>query len=214
MTASKRVKINHISDEVAIDALNSDVWVKASEVSISKYWSGKAAPKGRYFRARLLWSDTALYVRFDANTDELLVVNDNPDLITKTIGLWDRDVCEIFIAPDKSVRNKYYEFEIAPTGEWIDIAINVTPKKRVTDLEFKSGMTSAVSVEKEKFVMAIKIPFKSLGRMPKIGDIWLGNLFRCVGKDPMRGYLTWQSTNTKKPNFHVPSKFGEFEFVK
>jgi alpha-galactosidase len=62
--------------------------------------------------------------------------------------------------------------------------------------------------------MAIKIPWEALGRKPKPGDIWLGNIFRCVGSDPDRGYLAWQPTLTEKPNFHVPEKFGMFSFVR
>jgi len=211
---SKRLKITRIDSELKIDELNSEVWDKAAEVAIDNYWSGVKAPANRHFRARLLWSDTALYVRFEAAQGEPLMINDKPDITTKTNGLWDRDVCEIFIAPNKAVRNKYFEFEIAPTGEWIDLGINVTPKKRSTDFEYKSGMQSSVFVEAEKVVMAIKIEWKALGKTPKIGDVWLGNLFRCVGKDPTRGYLSWQATKTKTPNFHVPSKFGEFEFTK
>jgi len=42
---------------------------------------------------------------------------------------------------------------------------------------------------------------------------WRVNLFRCVGKDPDRGYLAWQSTRTPKPNFHVPQVFGWLVFV-
>lgn len=213
MAASKRIKISHIVSDFAISELNNEVWDDATEVAIGNYWSGKAAPVGTHFKARLLWSATALYVRFEANQAEPLFINDQPDLTVKTNGLWDRDVCEIFIAPNRTVRNKYFEFEIAPTGEWIDLGILVTAKKRITDLEYKSGMQSAVSVEPERVVMAIKIEWKAFGKTPKVGDVWLGNLFRCVGKDPKRGYLAWQATKTKKPNFHVPSKFGEFAFV-
>ena len=32
-------------------------------------------------------------------------------------------------------------------------------------------------------------------------------------EDPTRGYLAWRPTLTKSPNFHVPSKFGNFRFV-
>ncbi len=211
---TKRLKITRIDSELKIDELNSAIWDKATDVLIGNYWSGIKAPANRQFKARLLWSDTALYIRFEAAQSEPLVINDKPDLTTKTNGLWDRDVCEIFIAPNKTVRNKYFEFEIAPTGEWIDLGINVTPKKRITDFEYKSGMQSSVFVEPEKVVMSIKIGWKALGNMPKAGDVWLGNLFRCVGKDPTRGYLSWQATKTKTANFHVPSKFGEFEFTK
>jgi len=214
MSNPKRLKVVHISDEPAIGELNSAIWDKAQDVTITKYWSGVAAPETRQFTARLLWSDTALYIRFEAQQHEPLIVSEKPDLTKKIRGLWDRDVCEIFIAPDKKNRNKYFEFEIAPNGEWIDLGIEVTPKARLTDWDYKSGMTSATFIEAEKVVMAIKIPFAALGKTPKAGDVWLGNLFRCVGKDPARGYLAWQPTKTKEPAFHVPKAFGEFQFVK
>ncbi len=74
-------------------------------------------------------------------------------------------------------------------------------------------MTSAVRVEDDRIVMAIKLPFAAFGKTPSEGDVWLGNLFRCVGEDPTRGYLAWRPTRTEKPNFHVPEAFGEFRFA-
>ncbi|HEV7700106.1 MAG TPA: carbohydrate-binding family 9-like protein [Pyrinomonadaceae bacterium] len=211
---SGQIKIAHIKKEIAVSAFDDAAWNKAKDVVVSTYWSGAAAPETRRFTTRLLWSDTALYVRFVAVQHEPLIVSDKPDLAKKVRGLWDRDVCEIFIAPDRNTRNKYYEFEIAPTGEWIDLGIEVTSEKRITDWEYASGMQAAAKVEKDRVLMTTKIPFKSLGRAPKSGDIWLGNLFRCVGKDPTRGYLAWRPTKTKEPAFHVPTAFGEFEFSK
>lgn len=214
MTRNNRLKITHIEKDFPIIDLRNQKWTSAKDVSIQKYWSGEEAPGGRHAKARLLWSDTAIYIRFEANQNEPLVVSDPPSLTSKTLGLWDRDVCEIFIAPDKDKRNKYFEFEIAPNGEWIDLGIEVLPAERVTDWDYYSGMESAVIIEDKKIVMAIRIAWKALGNIPKAGDIWLGNLFRCVGRDPARGYLAWQPTKTKTPSFHVPEKFGEFEFVK
>ncbi len=214
MASSTRLTIIRISKDFAVDQLNDPAWDGASQVLVSRYWSGEAAAKGRMFSARLLWSDTSLYVRFDAFQSEPLVVSKKPDVTKKVVGLWNRDVCEIFIAPDRSERNKYFEFEIAPTGEWIDLGIEVTSRKRNADLDYKSGMTSTARIEEDKIVMAITIPFEALGDTPKPGDVWLGNLFRCVGLGPTRGYLAWQPTMTTEPNFHVPSAFGEFEFRK
>lgn len=206
--------IRHINDEIAIDDLENKAWLNANEISISTYWAGMTAPDQRHFRVKLVWSDAALYVRFDAAQAGPIVVDDNPDVLTKTIGLWDRDVCEVFIAPDAQVPNKYFEFEIAPNGEWIDLALEVTPNGRRTDIDYNSGMTSAVRIEEDRILMAIKIPFSALGKTPDVGDVWLGNLFRCVGKDPTRGYLAWQPTLTDVPNFHVPERFGEFVFTR
>lgn len=213
IASSTRLMIPHISRDFAIGRLDDPAWNGVYNVLVSKYWSAKVAPKKRQFWAGLLWSDTAFYVRFENLLNPPLIVSERPDVSKKTIGLWDRDVCEIFIAPDTADRNRYFEFEIAPTGEWVDLGIQWSAKKRTTDLEYSSGMESAVTHEAEKIVMAIKIPWTAFGKTPKSGDVWLGNLFRCVGKGPTRGYLAWQPTKTTKPNFHVPEAFGEFQFT-
>lgn len=215
MVKPDSLTIKHIDKDLSISSFDDPAWKSASLTKITTYWSGETAPKGRHFEARLLWSDAALYVRFSASQSEPLVMSEKADITKKMLGLWDRDVCEIFIAPDASQRNKYFEFEIAPNGEWIDLSIETSASlERKTDLNYRSGMTSDAKIEKDKVLMAIKIPFASLGKTPKKGDVWLGNLFRCVGKDPTRGYLAWQPTKTETPNFHVPEKFGEFRFVK
>lgn len=214
MSNKNLIKIAHTDHDFSINALDDKSWRTAREITIEKYWSGKTASIGRQFKAQLLWSDTALYVRFEANRIERLVISDKPDLSKKTLGLWDRDVCEIFVAPDKNEARKYFEFEVAPTGEWIDVAIDLASGERRSDWEYRSGMQSAVKVEKDSIVMAIKIEWKAFGKTPKDGDVWLGNIFRCVGKDPDRGYLAWSPTMTTNPDFHVPEKFGRFVFQK
>ena len=206
------IPINHIESDFPISDLDNDAWKTASEVHVATYWSGETAPAGRHFHVRLLWSDYALYVRFEAAQHEPLIVSENPDPTRKTMNLWDRDVCEIFIAPDRDKPNKYFEFEVAPTGEWIDIGIEVTQEKRLIDWDYSSRMKSAASVRKDRVVAAMKVEWKALGKKPAAGDVWLGNLFRCVGKDPDRGYLAWQPTGTSTPAFHVPKAFGEFVF--
>jgi hypothetical protein len=215
MTIDKKaaVKIHHITKDFPVTDLANRQWVAANEVVVGTYWSGKAAPAGRRFAARMLWSGTALYVRFEARQTEPLIVSDRPSIAAKTLKLWDRDVCEIFIAPDKTERRKYFEFEVAPNGEWVDLAIDLTSGKRETDWEYRSGMEATASIGTDMITMAIRIEWKALGKTPRLGDVWLGNLLRCVGKDPTRGYLAWQPTFTKEPAFHVPEKFGEFKFV-
>lgn len=215
MAIEKKTAINvyHIAKDFPVTDLANRQWDAADEVVVTNYWSGEAAPVGRRFAARMLWSGTALYVRFAAAHTEPLIASDKPNIATKTLKVWDRDVCEIFIAPDKTEPRKYFEFEVAPNGEWVDLAIDLTSGKRETDWDYQSGMEAAASIGKDMIVMAIKVEWKALGRTPKSGDVWLGNLFRCVGKDPTRGYLAWRPTLTKEPAFHVPEKFGEFKFV-
>jgi alpha-galactosidase len=209
-----RIKIPHIKRDFSISELDHGFWKRAKEISIENYWSGEKAVVERHAKARLLWSDSAFYIRFEANQIEPLIISKTPNLKTKTVGLWDRDVCEVFVAPNLKESNKYFEFEIAPTGEWIDLAIRQLPESRETDFEYDSGMESAPKIEVDRVWMAIKIRWNAFGKIPKANEIWKGNLFRCVGSGKTRGYLAWQPTKTEKPNFHVPEAFGEFEFVK
>ena len=209
-----KTEIKYLKVDFSINEFDNQAWKSAKEITIDKYWSGEDAPDGRWFKAKLLWSKTALYVRFEANQAEPLIVSDTPNLAAKTGNLWDRDVCEIFIAPNKVDYRHYFEFEIAPTGEWIDLGIHQLPDKRETDFDYNSGMQSAAKIEKGKVWSAIKIEWKAFNRTPKAGDVWMGNIFRCIGTGATRGYLSWQPTLTKEPSFHVPEKFGEFEFGK
>lgn len=208
-----KIKIAHVENDFSVSELDSNYWEKSQTIAIEKYWSGEAAPNGRHAKARLLWSAAALYVRFEAVQTEPLIISAEPNLKTKTPGLWDRDVCEIFVAPEKDEPRKYFEFEIAPTGEWIDLAIHQMPERRETDFAYDSGMQTKAVIEKDKVWMAIKIEWKAFGKTPKAGDVWRGNLFRCVGAGATRGYLAWQPTCTTLPAFHVPEAFGEFEFL-
>jgi len=210
---AKRLTIKRIETDDLVDLAGCPIWDTASDISIGRYWSGIDAPVERDFAARMLWSAHALYVRFDARQAEPLVVASEPIVTEKTMGLWDRDVCEIFIAPNIERRNEYFEFEVAPTGEWLDLGIITTSDDRATNVNYVSGMTAAASVAPDRVVMTIKLPWAAFGKVPSSGDVWHGNIFRCVGKGENRGYLAWQPTETPAPNFHVPEKFGEFEFV-
>ena len=207
-----KTKIAHVKKDFAVSELANKAWKNTGEILIDKYWSGENAPVGRHAKAKILWSDTAIYVRFEANRSEPLIVAEKPNLTSKTKGLWDRDVCEIFLAPDKADFRHYYEFEIAPTGEWVDLGIYQMLDKRETDWDYHSGMQSKSVIEKDKITMAIKIEWKAFGKVPKVGDVWMGNIFRCVGTGATRGYLAWSPTLTKEASFHVPEKFGELEF--
>ena len=206
------ITVKRIEKELDIARFDDNAWDAAAPVIIDKYWSGEPAPPGRTAEVRLLWSDKDLYVRFDAAQTEPLVVSDSPELSQKAMGLWERDVCEIFIAPDAARPNKYFEFEIAPTGEWLDLAIELDGDQRITDAEYNSKVRHAARIDKDRVNMSLAIPFASLGSTPASGDWWLGNLFRCVGSGSSRGYLAWQPTFTDKPNFHVPTCFAPFLF--
>ena len=211
MTQKPTIGAHFTQRNLTARELDHPEWTKAQPIQITRRWSGEDAPASRYAEARIIWTPEALCVRFDGRQTEPLVVNAQPQTETKTIGLWDRDVCEIFIAPDPERLERYFEFEAAPTGEWVDLAINQTPEGRETDWQFHSGMTTAARLAAEQLTITIGIPWSDSIPRPQPGDEWRINLFRCIGKGDER-YLAWQPTYTALPNFHVPEVFGWLEF--
>ena len=187
-------------------------WDSCQPVRIEHYWSGEAAPASRHAEVRICWTDEALHARYVCEQHEPLVVSANPQTDVKTIGLWDRDVCEIYLAPDAKHPERYFEFEAAPTGEWIDLGIVVTPSGRETDWEYHSGMTTTSELRPEQLIVEIRIPWSESIPKPEKGDVWGVNLFRCVGPEAPERYLAWRPTRTPEPNYHVPEAFGLLRF--
>ena len=206
------IEARHAKHDLNVADFTNAEWNQAQPVQIDHYWSGDRAPASRHAEARILWTTKALHVRHVCHQAEPLVVSDHPQTNTKTMKLWDRDVCEVFIAPDPAIVEKYLEFEVAPTGEWLDVAIDLTTGERQSDWKFDSHMTTAARIEKDRVTMAMRIPWNHWIHEPQKSERWRVNLFRYVGKDPNRGYLAWQPTRTPEPSFHVPKAFGWLVF--
>ena len=206
------IAARYIDEPLAVDELEHSAWETCQPVQIEHYWSGEPAPAERHAEARVCWSNEALHVRFVGAQHEPLIVADDPVTDKKTLGLWDRDVCEIFVAPDREHPERYFEFEAAPTGEWVDLGIVVKPTGRETDWDFNSGMTTAARLEGDRLTVGIRIPWSDSIPKPQRGDVWRANVFRCVGPEAPERYLAWRPTRTPEPNYHVPEAFGTLRF--
>jgi hypothetical protein len=212
MNSSNDIVLASYVKELAEPILTNEVWESCEPVRIEHYWSGDRAPATRHGEARLCWSERALHLRFVCEQHEPLVISNTPQTNIKTIGLWDRDVCEVFLAPNLHEPHRYYEFEAAPTGEWVDLGIELTEQGRKTDWNYASGMTATAQIEQEQIRVGMSIPWSGDITKPASGDNWGINLFRCVGSDEETRYLAWRPTRTPQPNFHVPSAFGVLTF--
>lgn len=164
---------------------------------------------------RFLWSDRYLYVGFECPFTSLTVFEpawtDRKRFDLKRAGasLWDRDVVEVFLAPDPSRIGRYAEFEVAPTNERLDLMIAGPSAK---EFGWSSGFQSAVRVDEQAKVWTaeLRIPLAALGAAsPKAGTRWRMNLFRrdCAGN----AFLAWNPT--LQGTTHLPAKFGVLEFV-
>lgn len=208
MQSNDLVETVRIPSNIEVREFDHPAWDQCNPVQIAHYWSGTPAPPTRHAEARLLWSSDALYARFVCPQAEPLVISSTPQTTDKTLELWDRDVCEVFLAPDPSAPNHYFEFEAAPTGEWVDLEIQKNGDRRETNFGFHSGMSAAASLTPDHVLVMLRIPWSESLPQPKSGDRWRINLFRCVGSDPDRGYVTWRPTYTPEPSFHAPEAFG------
>ncbi|MFV0388712.1 MAG: carbohydrate-binding family 9-like protein [Pyrinomonadaceae bacterium] len=204
-----KLKVMFIEDDLTPAALFN--LPSEYKITVDKYWSGETSPRGRRFCAALFWSPSYFYASFNASISEPLVLSEYPVRDSKTLGLWERDVFEIFIAPNPERFNHYFEFEVAPTGEFVDLRLETTSQNRIMDVEYESGMEVAAEIA-ESVSAAMKIPWKAFGKKPVRGEVWRGNILRAMGKGNNRGYLAWQPTETAVPNFHMPEKFGGIEF--
>lgn len=201
--------------KLKFDATTFDesIWRKCQAAEIKFFWSGDVAPPERHAQARVVWTDEALCVRFDCAQRENFVVSDTPQTATKTIGLWNRDVCEVFLVPFEDEPHKYFEFEVAPSGEWLDLEIEWSGRERRTNWEYESGMKVLTKISENSFAVLLRVEWQAFKvSRPKINDKWRVNFFRCVGSDEATRYLAWRPTRTAKPNFHVPGAFGEMRF--
>jgi hypothetical protein len=212
MKPANLIRVRRAAAALSATDLDHDEWQHAAPVALTRYWSGEIAPPQRHAEARLLWTPDALLARFVCEQGEPLVVRAAPDTGRKVVGLWDFDVCEIFVAPE--VAEHYFEFEVAPTGEWLDVEIHWRPDERTPNWHYQSGMRTAARIETGRVTLAVWIPWTAFGRAPRVGERWRGNLFRCVGAmGEERGYLAWLPTKTPQPAFHVPQAFGWLEFA-
>jgi hypothetical protein len=219
MNAESIVEARRARSDINLADFDHEEWARASAVRLTRYWSGEAARPTRQAEARLLWDERALSARFKYEQHEAFIVSERPQLEEKALGLWDRDVCEMFVAPRADEPQRYFEFEVAPTGEWLDLAIRKTADGRETDWDFRSGMTAAARINGVAVTLVLRVPWEAFARAataalarPQVGECWRVNLFRCVGAGAERGYLAWQPTLTPEPNFHVPEKFGWLRF--
>ncbi len=213
MDPQATVVAQRIANPKDILDLNSAAWQKAQPVVIERLWSGQRAPAERRAEVRLCWSEKGLHALFDCQQHEPLVVSNAARTDKKSLGLWDRDVCEIFVAPDSTNPSIYFEFEAAPSGEWLDLGLQVKPSGRETEWDYSSGMKTGSIIEEDRFLTLFTIPWSPRIPQPKAGDVWRVNLFRCVGLHPTNRYLAWIPTKTPEPNFHVPEAFGWLRFV-
>ncbi|MGA8594494.1 MAG: carbohydrate-binding family 9-like protein [Bryobacteraceae bacterium] len=208
--------VKHVSGEpdVTLDT-GASTWKKAAAETMSKDCSRQIDYGDLKTEIRSFWTSTHLYFLFRCPY-RVLNLFLPPDNSAPRRGLWDRDVVEMFLGSDWTNIRHYREFEIAPTGDWIDLAIDLDHDSY--DRNWRSGWHTLARIDdKEKvWYAAACIPLSAITQDPvKPGTRWRMNLYRIdgLGADPERRFMCWQPTcvQNRDPN-HVPEHFGTLIF--
>jgi hypothetical protein len=210
------LQAKHVSEDFTADAnLDKRVWQKAQWAQFEKSISGKDKYPENRTRVAAAWSDKYVYFAFTCNYD-VLNVFEGEDISKERWELWTRDVAEVFLNPQPERLLHYYEFEIAPNNQWVDLEITRGEKPN-HDASWNSGFEHAVRVDAKHRVWnaEMRIPLSSMNAAGvKPGIEWRVNFFRAAekGPDPQRKFLAW-SRIPEGTTFHVPSRFGILRLV-
>jgi hypothetical protein len=213
-----RFSIPHVegNPQLTLDP-ESAVWKSAAAESMSKDCSRQIDYPNIKTEIRAFWTDSDFYLLFRCpyNVLNLFLPANNAH---PHVGLWDRDVVEMFLGDDWANIRHYREFEIAPTGDWIDLAIDLDHKSY--DHKWRSGWQTMARIDEAHKIWyaAARIPLSSISSKPvQEGTKWRMNLYRIegLGPDAQRHFLCWQPTcvQNRDPN-HVPEHFGTLIFGK
>ncbi|MCE7892565.1 MAG: hypothetical protein DYH12_23140, partial [Sorangiineae bacterium PRO1] len=192
------------ADTVSLDGKADDaVWARAPAVS----WDtdGAGNPTGVVTRARFAWSKSGLFALFELEGAGLFVDRQRP-VTEERDKLYQEDCVELFLGHDAKDPRHYAEIEIGPFGHWFDLDVRLGG---ASDTGWSSGLSVGTTRDPgaRRAVIEARLTAKEILAVLASGARVPLGLYRMEGAAP-RKYLAWSPTLTKKPNFHVPDRFG------
>lgn len=211
-----KYKIYSVDDSIVVDGLPNELaWQQTPIIDSFSYPWFKDGKKERT-EVRMLWDRSYLYVFFtsyDAFISSHLTQRDDPV---------SRDDCvEVFIAPDTSRIENYFNFEFNAITTILDRSPLMERSGRWNADGIKvashiAGTLNDSSDVDDYWTMEIAIPLSTFETFapdipPQQGQQWRLNLYR-TGGDVNLQYATWSNTLRPKPQFHAPDRFGIVTF--
>jgi predicted TIM-barrel fold metal-dependent hydrolase len=190
--------------------LNEPEWASAPVMTLEQETISGAVRPELATQCRALWSDQYLYLSYRCPFTKLSDYgkpikterNKSPE------ALWDRDVVELFVAPNADRLSEYTEYEWAPNNEALDLRI----KRPSSDFNWSSGMEWKVRVDpkRHEWICEVRIPLAALSSTTvSPGTRWRVNLYRIDRASDT--YLAMNPTLTG--TFHAADRFGWMEFL-
>ena len=214
--------------EVARTAAPRETLLSADDAS----WAGVSAvewgPTAYSTRFRAAWNDEGLFLRFDATDPSPWHTMSRRDE-----HLWEEEVVEIFLDPDRSGRD-YYELEINPANVTCDLRMLSPWPDKKGDIDWDlAGLATRVHAlrgqagETLGWTATAFLPWSGLRSLPsarklplppRTGDVWRFNVFRIDRPGGQRRpeqdavFAAWSPPSVK--SFHDPTAFRDFRFVR
>jgi len=216
-TRDIKIKAKHSAKDFAPDGeLKKKVWQKAAWIHFDHDMAGLRNYPQAETQVAATWTAKYVYFAFKCKYTALNVF-EGEDASKERWELWTRDVAEVFINPQPERVNHYYEFEVAPNNQWIDLEIDKT-KTPFNDAAWDSHFDHATRVDAKAHVWTceMRIPVSSMGvREMRPAAEWRLNFYRAdgLGDDSQRRFMSW-STIPEGKTFHVPTRFGIIKFLK
>jgi hypothetical protein len=215
--SNARINARFSGSDFAPDGnLSKKVWKNAKWTEFTRDMSGRSAYPEARTRVAVVWTPTQVYFAFWCKYTALNIY-DGESALTERWELWNRDVVEVFLNPQPDRLSHYFEFEVAPNNQWIDLEIE-KKKTPFNDAAWNSGFAHATRIDSRNRVWTceMRIPIASMGSGRLLPDTeWRLNVFRAdgPGDDDHRRFLSW-STIPEGTTFHVPERFGILHFLK
>ena len=204
------------ADFVPNGDLSRSVWKDAVRVTLGDRFSHQPLA-GSETQAASLWTPHYVYFAYWCRYQSLNIYP-GEDPAKERWELWNRDVVEAFLNPQPDRFLHYYEFEVAPNNQWIDLEIDLG-KTPMNDAAWDSHFehASKIDADHKAWTVEMRIPVSSMNPTAiKAGDEWRINLYRCdgPGDDSQRRFLSWSPLPAGvNGSFHQPATFGTIKFV-
>ena len=198
--------------------LSKKVWKDAVRITLDRDRFGQTRFPDSEVQVASLWTPGYVYFAYRCRYRSLNIYA-GEDPAKERWELWNRDVVEAFINPQPERFGHYYEFEIAPNNQWIDLEIDLT-KTPMNGAAWDSHFEHVTKVDAEHkvWVVEMRIPVKSMNANAiQPGDEWRLNLYRCdgPGDDSQRRFMSWSALPAgHNGSYHQPASFGIIKFVK
>jgi hypothetical protein len=206
------------ADFVPDGNLSKQVWKDVPRVTFDQDAFGRIHFPDSEVQVASLWTPAYVYFAYWCKYRSLNIYA-GEDPAKERWELWNRDVVEAFINPQPERFAHYYEFELAPNNQWIDLEIDLT-KTPFNDAGWDSHFEHVTKVDAENkvWMTEMRIPVRSMNvDAIRPGDEWRLNLYRAdgPGHDAQRRFMCW-SALPPGPNksFHQPASFGIIRFAK